>query len=532
MRRLAFASTALISLLAPLFAYANQIYAPSGGQTRALLVGVNDYRFVRPLKGAVADALDIERALKSVGVKDVSTLLNEGAERSVLFSEMEKLIQRSKPGDLIILSFAGHGSQEPERVKGSEPDGLDEVFLLAGFNPAVPQGTTQRVLDKEFNVIIKRLEERGATVIFVADSCHGGGMARSVDPRGNTLDFRQVPRFQLSQDDLKPISTAKDAFLTPLDFERSFLLAAVDTNTKSPEIRISGVPEPRGALSYAFARAVEGAADANHDAKTSIIELYSFLRQLCYQLSEQRQSIDPQNSPNIDISSTYAFFSQERNSINLSSKADNPEFSVAIALSDNNTEKFADMMRDHPYIKFVRKESEFDLLWDISTGDLISGGDIIAQNATSTDIPLLATRFQLIRKIRSLLTEAPQPVALKPSARTISAGERVDLTLGELTDRYLIALDLTGDGTIQLLYPTINDPARVNRDAVSLPLVVSPPFGADQIVAISSEQPLTKLVEALQRLDQTRGVSSLLKSLSSSLPEQARLGTVSIFTKP
>ena len=44
-------------------------------------------------------------------------------------------------------------------------------------------GSRQRIIGTEFNHFIKQFEERGARVLFVADTCHGGGLTRDVDPR-------------------------------------------------------------------------------------------------------------------------------------------------------------------------------------------------------------------------------------------------------------------------------------------------------------------------------------------------------------
>ena len=72
-------------------------------------------------------------------------------------------------------------AQEPERVKGSEPGGMDDIFLLPGFDTSGP-GSQQRIIDDEFNHIIKEFEARGAQLLFIADTCHGGGMTREGDP--------------------------------------------------------------------------------------------------------------------------------------------------------------------------------------------------------------------------------------------------------------------------------------------------------------------------------------------------------------
>ena len=113
-------------------------------------------------------------------------------------------MQRTRPNDLVFLSIAGHGTQEPERIKGSEPDGMENVFLLPGFEPTAA-GSQQRILGSEFNHFIRQFEFRGARVMFVADTCHGGGMARDIDPRSGSMSFRQVPPYTLTVDSLQPV---------------------------------------------------------------------------------------------------------------------------------------------------------------------------------------------------------------------------------------------------------------------------------------------------------------------------------------
>src|SRR5215468_3348357 len=96
---------------------------PDGGEVRALVIGIDAYKNVRPLKGAVADARDIESALRRMGTRDVTALIDAQADRASILGAIGSLVERSGSGDTVILSIAGHGAQEPERVKGSEPDG-------------------------------------------------------------------------------------------------------------------------------------------------------------------------------------------------------------------------------------------------------------------------------------------------------------------------------------------------------------------------------------------------------------------------
>src|SRR3954452_6177266 len=276
---------------------------PDGDAVRGLVIGIDDYQHVRKLKGAVADAADIVSSLKTMGGGDVVELTNAQADRASVLREISAMVERTRNNDLVFLSIAGHGTQEPERIKGSEPDGMENVFLLPGFE-TTPTGSVERILGSEFNHFIRQFELRGAKVIFVADTCHGGGMVRDIDPRAGEMSFRQVPRYTLLVDELKPVSESTDP-KSELDLDHTAFLAAVDRYTKAPEVRIPGIEGLRGALSYAVARAVEGSADINHDGKVTLKELFSNVRQVVYQLSDQRQNVvtisSPAQTPETDV---------------------------------------------------------------------------------------------------------------------------------------------------------------------------------------------------------------------------------------
>jgi hypothetical protein len=283
------------------------LHPPQDGEVRALVIGIDAYQFVPQLRGAVADARDIESTLRRQGVTDVTALYDAAADRATVMRSLDQLVKRSQAGDLVVLSIAGHGVQEPEHIKGSQPDGLDNVFVLAGFNPKTGAGTQQRIIGTEFNHVIKQFESKGTQVLFVADACYGGGLAREIDPRAGEMSYRQAPRYSLAIDNLQRISTTSDAFLSDIDFRRTAFLAAVDRNTKAPEVRIPGVPGFRGALSYAVARAFEGAADENRDGQVSQAELFTYVRQVAYQLSDQRQQVVTAGPNDRDVGSDVVF---------------------------------------------------------------------------------------------------------------------------------------------------------------------------------------------------------------------------------
>jgi hypothetical protein len=244
-----------------------QLAPPGEGEVRALVIGVDHYATRRNLRGAIADARDIEQALRKGSVRDLTVLIDSEASRSQVQAAMDRLATAANPGDLIFISFAGHGAQSRERVKGSDPDGVDEVFVLPAFDDR-GSGTAERILDKEINVWLKRIEQKGAYTLFLADTCHGGGLTRKVDLRAGELSYRQTAISIAPLDDaLTPISTEADRMQVPEEFDRVTFLAAADKCTKAPELRIDGQATVRGALCYSQQGSHSlgcGAGSANH----------------------------------------------------------------------------------------------------------------------------------------------------------------------------------------------------------------------------------------------------------------------------
>jgi uncharacterized caspase-like protein len=547
----------MAGVLGPVSAQQVELEGPERGNLRALVVGIDAYKNVRPLLGAIADARDIERALRRSGVGDVTTLVDEGVTRDSVIAALEALVGRAGQGDFVILSIAGHGAQEPERVRGSQPDGMDTIFLLTNFARSVA-GSRERIVGTEFNHFIRRLEEKGATVLFIADTCHGGGMTRDVDPRAGELSYRQVPAYQIPNDALVPVSTASEAFLTEADFERSAFLAAVDRKTKAPEIVIPGVAGHRGALSYAVARALEGAADANADGKVTLKELFGYVRQVVYQLSDQRQNPVTVSSPHRDVEHDVAFGlsrgvrivdAPEIKPTVIASSAAVPAPPAAapapsaatkapigervrVAALDGKAAWFEGLAPREAPFEVVLPSRGPDLIWDAASGDLLAGADVIAFRLDKADLPSAIDRAAAVRALKTMAAQWPQAVRVLPDDSLRREGSRAFVEVANLQGRALILLNIAGDGTVQMLHPMRPD-AKPMRDAeFRVPVQVRRPYGADLVVAISSEQPLPQLEQALRALNQRRGAVEALRLVERYRSPGLRIGAAGIFTAP
>jgi hypothetical protein len=545
----------------------NQLRLPAGGQVRALIIGIDAYQFEPKLKGAVADARDIESTLRRNGVADVTALIDAASDRATVMRSVGELLARSQAGDLVILSIAGHGVQEPEHFKGSQPDGMDNVFILAGFNPNSAAGAQQRILGSEFNHLIKQFEQKGAQVLFVADACHGGGLSREIDPRAAGMSYRQVPSYSLAQDDLKPISTAKDAFQSEESFERTAVLAAVDRAAKAPEVRIPGEPGLRGALSYAVARALEGAADENGDGKITRDELFRYVRQVTYQLSDQRQHIVA-SQPAAQDAGSEVLYGRTRAVVLLDPtersdprpqspppspppaagpppSASKPVASspprpatpaqtdpIRLAVLQNQRELLKDLEPREARFEVVAANDNPDLVWDPITLDVLAGADVIAHQIKLSDLPGAIDRLAAVNGFKRLAAKAPQTLRVLPDDKVHPRDSRIEVQISGVAQRSLLLFNITGDGTVQALYPIGSDQPILATADYKFSVVVGEPFGADQVVAITSSQRLSDLEQAVKKMNQRRTAMEVYKLVERYAPADARIGATSLYSSP
>ncbi|RLB10420.1 MAG: hypothetical protein DRG39_06365, partial [Deltaproteobacteria bacterium] len=155
---------------------------------RALVVGINDYKYLPPepvgsekisdLKGSINDVKAIKEILiKRYGFppEAIKVLIEKKAtKKNIIRAFNEWLINGSKEGDLVLFYFSGHGSKVPDQ-NGDEDDGYDEVLCPYDI---VPDGGNNTILDDQLGDILRQL--KGRYVVAIIDACDSGGMVRSI----------------------------------------------------------------------------------------------------------------------------------------------------------------------------------------------------------------------------------------------------------------------------------------------------------------------------------------------------------------
>ncbi len=494
------------------------------GETRALVVGVDRYHYIEPLKGAVNDARDIFAALEKLDVRDRTLLLNDRATKAAIRDAWADMVARAAPGDLLIFTYAGHGGQEPENVKGTEADGKDENFILAGFSGKSRRGRRERIVDNEIHQWLKQAVEKKAQVIFVADSCHSGSMTRSLDPRF-ALPGRDTPPYAIPDDLPVTEDSRKGAAIGEEELKGVLFLAATQEHRKTPEVLING--RPRGALSYVFARILEGAADSDHDRVTTLFELEDYLRAMVRTYSQARQTPEvrphERDRPVLRMAGAFASPAVEE---------DEDAEPLRIAVMGVPLDHAASLMESIPGAELAGPGAQADLVWDAAEKVVVNGtGDIVARGVFERHLPGVAAKWRALKALQAMAGAAPLSMNMLPDDGVHRRGEIITFRSAPLKYPFVTVFNLTWNGQVQFLYPLRTDPDGGFEGRVwSLRMKVAPPYGSDHLVLVATSQAPAALRTRLRRMKRPAELPALLRKALEGRAHQ--IGIQPLFTAP
>ena len=527
--------------------------APGAGAqaVRGLVVGIDDYAHEAKLRGAVNDARDIDRALARIGVEDRTLLLDGDATRDRIVAEWRGLLERAAPGDTLVLAYAGHGGQEPERVPGSEPDGKDEVLLLAGFRSEGP-GTRERIVDDEIHQWLLDAGAKGLRVVFVADACHSGTLTRSLpDPRAPAPTYRAAPSYTLTGDALVldlPEEAADTGEVGEGALAHVSKLSAAQDHQQVPEVAVGG--QMRGALSYLFARALRGEADVDGDGVLRRGELWGFVRENVRMASNEHQTphLEPSSGPGEVVvrlappsaagasSATPAPAAQDA----APEPPAGPE-AVRLAVLHAGADVLAAVREALPGVRLVAEGEPTDLVWDAGARQVVTGmADVAAHDVDLEALPGVVGKWGAVAAVKALSARAPLRLRIEadgePDDGVHRLDDRITVRVEGLAHPRLTVFSLSGNGTVHYLYPLPgDDPAALAAGSFELPeFKVTPPFGADHVVAVSAGSALDGLNAALGGLDGRVAADRAVKLLAEAKAGAAgwRSGVQGLYTAP
>ncbi|PIE12047.1 MAG: hypothetical protein CSA72_02740 [Rhodobacterales bacterium] len=475
-----------------------------------LSIGVNQYQSFTDLRGAVNDARDIASTLDALGATKTVLLLDKKATADAIRQSWFDLVAQLDDGDTIILSFAGHGAQEPEKVAGSERDGSDEVLILSGYDRL--SNGTERILDDEIGMWLNAAAQRGANVIYVADSCHSGTPIRAYlggEPYGARYATEYAPPAITQEADVAEIP---DELLT---YSGIAVLGAASDNNVAVEVPIDGMM--RGALSWAFARALEGAGDLNHNG-ASFREIGSFVQTAVRTQTEGRQI------PSISISSELfdtTVFDRFDTNVPI-------EVGPKIVL-DVVHDQSAVVWNNLQYARRPNPGEVALLTYDAESRTVTTQlGDVAAEHVAPLGLQAVVNKWHTLTELKSLaMRYEPVSMEIVPTRTIHRRGNNLQLRLTPDPDfPYLTLFNLSSGSEIQPLF--IDKAFTGSKSVVVADLIVTPPFGADHVVGILSKSPLGNAMQDL--LSPTNTAQNLSEQLDILLAGKAKIGLQELYT--
>ncbi|MHA2063053.1 MAG: caspase family protein [Candidatus Thorarchaeota archaeon] len=134
--------------------------------SKALCIGINDYKSVTKLRGCVNDAKELARSLKDSGVDEVRLITDTRADRKNILKRLKWAVSDT---DFYVVTFSGHGTQMRDRDGDELKDFKDELICPYDKDPS-SYWDTGMIKDDEW----KSLLPDGVNGFVLFDCCHSG----------------------------------------------------------------------------------------------------------------------------------------------------------------------------------------------------------------------------------------------------------------------------------------------------------------------------------------------------------------------
>lgn len=188
------------------------------------------------LNACEADAHSMQSLAKAAGVSRSDLLLTKQATAGAVIAAIGRAAQQLVAGDLLLLTFSGHGGQL-DNLTGDEPDGIDETWVLYD----------RQLLDNELYTMWSKFAS-GVRILVLSDSCHSGTVIRNLDgepeqdpqqPSTAAALPRQIPREVARQD-----AAARESLYQSIQWTNS----KAQTDIKATVLLISGCQDDQLSL--------------------------------------------------------------------------------------------------------------------------------------------------------------------------------------------------------------------------------------------------------------------------------------------
>ncbi|MEU9253814.1 caspase family protein [Streptomyces sp. NPDC048270] len=149
---------------------------------RALLIGAQTY----DLTGVNEDMAVMERLLADRGFADLRLCAEGETTYHGMVEALAKLACETKPGDAVVVYYAGHGAllPVPAALRERFPGGPAYLqYLVPSDHRDSTASDFRGYLAEELTLLLRRLTRTTPNVTCILDCCHSGGMVRDAGRR-------------------------------------------------------------------------------------------------------------------------------------------------------------------------------------------------------------------------------------------------------------------------------------------------------------------------------------------------------------
>ena len=174
-------------------------------EQRALIIGINTY--VPPnnqvskgyridfdnLHGAENDARQMEQLITGrfkFDPANIQKLYNADATRDNIIKNIETLLAKSNKGDIVVIYYAGHGSQVKNSLSHEEGHLDGSIVPCNTYEKGV-----EDIRDKELSKYFNRFVDKGVILTVILDCCHSANMSRGSITEQPTMRYAASPDY-------------------------------------------------------------------------------------------------------------------------------------------------------------------------------------------------------------------------------------------------------------------------------------------------------------------------------------------------
>ena len=428
--------------------------------------------------------------------------------------------------------------QVPEypQWKGADQRGVNEQIALAGFSYE-DAGRSEVVVNKELRALLYRLDAKGVDVLVVMDSCFGGGM-RGVDVRSAPIRVRQLTGGTSAGSFQAIATTPVEVRAEVRDMPHVTFLGGASANSVVPETSGLQPDTTRGALSVFVARAIEGAASP--EPVVTPERLFRYVPQNVRQKTNERQNVDlePRSRDRAVLDRAVFRFRSDNGAPPSPDQTEVQTISsepVRVAIVGGDASAFSRIVKRRASYIQERDPANADLVWDPARAEVVSRGDLVMQFVDGAKMGGIIDRTFALKQLQKLSERRVLDAQLSGGGRIYVRGDGPEVVLRDLPSSEVVVFNIAADSEVQTLLPAPAGQGACPRPSDgqwACKLNVTPPYGADSIVAIASSK-RQDIADWLAAHHSERDAALLPEFVAALLKVDpgVRIGSVNLFTQ-